>query len=74
MRDFLVAAVLLALPVLLIARQPDLGTAVLVAAVGFYVIFFAGIGWKVLVGLGCSARRACFRSGACCMTTSAGAS
>jgi rod shape determining protein RodA len=52
MRDFLVAAVLLALPVLLIARQPDLGTAVLVAAAGFYVIFFAGIGWKVLVGLG----------------------
>ncbi|MBC7803925.1 MAG: rod shape-determining protein RodA [Candidatus Parcubacteria bacterium] len=52
MRDFAVAAVLLAIPVLLIARQPDLGTAVLVAAVGFYVIFFAGIGWKVLVGLG----------------------
>ena len=52
LRDFLVAAVLLAVPVLLIARQPDLGTAVLVAAVGFYVIFFAGIGWKVLVGLG----------------------
>jgi rod shape determining protein RodA len=52
MRDFLVAAVLLALPVALIARQPDLGTAVLVAAVGFSVIFFAGIGWKVLVGLG----------------------
>ena len=52
MRDFAVAALLLALPVLLIARQPDLGTAVLVAAVGFYVIFFAGIGWKVLVGLG----------------------
>ena len=52
MRDFAVAALLLAAPVLLIARQPDLGTAVLVAAVGFYVIFFAGIGWKVLVGLG----------------------
>jgi rod shape determining protein RodA len=52
MRDFAVAALLLAIPVLLIARQPDLGTAVLVAAVGFYVIFFAGIGWKVLVGLG----------------------
>jgi rod shape determining protein RodA len=52
LRDFAVAALLLALPVLLIARQPDLGTAVLVAAVGFYVIFFAGIGWKVLVGLG----------------------
>ena len=52
LRDFAVAAVLLAVPVLLIARQPDLGTAILVAAVGFYVIFFAGIGWKVLFGLG----------------------
>jgi rod shape determining protein RodA len=52
MRDFVVAAVLLAVPVLLIARQPDLGTAVLVAATGFYVIFFAGIGWKVLAVLG----------------------
>jgi rod shape determining protein RodA len=52
MRDFAVAALLLVLPVLLIARQPDLGTAVLVAAVGFYVIFFAGIGWRVLVGMG----------------------
>ena len=52
MRDFAVAALILVVPVLLIARQPDLGTAVLVAAVGFYVIFFAGIGWKVLVALG----------------------
>jgi len=52
MRNFAVAALLLAVPVLLIARQPDLGTAVLVAAAGFYVIFFAGIGWKVLVSLG----------------------
>jgi len=52
MRDFAIAALLLAVPVLLIARQPDLGTAVLVAAAGFYVIFFAGIGWKVLAILG----------------------
>jgi len=52
LRDFAVAAVLLAVPVLLIARQPDLGTAVLVGAVGFYVIFFAGIGWRILAGLG----------------------
>ena len=52
LRDFAVAALLLALPVLLVARQPDLGTAVLIAAAGFYVIFFAGIGWKVLAGLG----------------------
>jgi rod shape determining protein RodA len=52
LRDFAVAALLLLVPVLLIARQPDLGTAVLVGAVGFYVIFFAGIGWKLLAGLG----------------------
>ena len=52
MRDFAFAAVLLAVPVLLIARQPDLGTAVLVAAAGCYVIFFAGIGWKVIAALG----------------------
>ena len=52
MREFALAALLLALPVLMIARQPDLGTAVLVAAAGFYVIFFAGIGWKVLAALG----------------------
>ena len=52
LRDFAVAALLLAVPVLLVARQPDLGTAVLIAAAGFYVIFFAGIGWKVLAGLG----------------------
>jgi len=51
LRDFAVAAVLLAVPVLLIARQPDLGTAVLVAAAGCYVIFFAGIGWKVIAAL-----------------------
>ena len=51
LRDFAVAALLLAVPVALIARQPDLGTAVLVAAAGFYVIFFAGLCWKVLVGL-----------------------
>jgi len=52
LRDFALAALLLAVPVLLIARQPDLGTAVLVGAVGFYVIFFAGVGWKLLTALG----------------------
>ena len=52
LRDFAAGALLLALPVLLIARQPDLGTAVLVAAAGFYVIFLAGIGWRVLAVLG----------------------
>jgi rod shape determining protein RodA len=49
--DYLIAAVLLMIPVGLIAKQPDLGTALLIAASGFYVLFLAGIGWKIIVGL-----------------------
>ncbi len=51
LRDFVVAAILLAIPVGLIARQPDLGTALLVFAAGFFVIFLAGLSWKVLGSL-----------------------
>ena len=51
LRDFALGAILVAVPLALIARQPDLGTAALVGATGFYVIFFAGINWKVLAGL-----------------------
>lgn len=51
LRDYAVATVLLLVPVALIARQPDLGTAILVLAAGFYVIFLAGLSWKILVGL-----------------------
>jgi len=46
--DFLVAAILMAVPVALIVKQPDLGTALLVLAAGVYVIFFAGLPWKWL--------------------------
>ncbi len=51
LRDFALGVLLLAVPVALIVRQPDLGTAALVGAVGFYVIFFAGISWRLLGGL-----------------------
>jgi rod shape determining protein RodA len=47
--DFVVATVLLALPVALIVRQPDLGTAILVLAAGLSVIFFAGLSWKLIM-------------------------
>jgi rod shape determining protein RodA len=50
-RDFVVAAIMLVVPVLLIAKQPDLGTALLITASGFYAIFLAGLSWKVLTGL-----------------------
>jgi rod shape determining protein RodA len=48
-KEFLLGVVLLAVPVALIAKQPDLGTALLVAAAGIYVIFFAGLPWKLIV-------------------------
>ncbi|MBR4877365.1 MAG: rod shape-determining protein RodA, partial [Rhodocyclaceae bacterium] len=47
--DFLIAFVLLGIPVGLIAMQPDLGTALLVTAAGLYVIFFAGLSWKLII-------------------------
>jgi len=47
--DFVAAFVLLAIPVGLVAKQPDLGTAILVLAAGLYVIFFAGLSWKLIV-------------------------
>ncbi len=46
--DFMVAALLLMLPVGLIMKQPDLGTALLVLAAGLSVIFFAGLSWKLV--------------------------
>ena len=47
--DFLVGFVILIVPVGLIAKQPDLGTAVLVFAAGFFVIYFAGLSFKLIV-------------------------
>ena len=47
--DFIIAGALLLLPVGLVARQPDLGTAILVLSGGLYVIFFAGLSWRLIV-------------------------
>jgi rod shape determining protein RodA len=48
--NYAVAAVMLVIPVALIARQPDLGTAVLITAAGFFVLFLAGLSWRVITG------------------------
>jgi len=47
--DFVMATVLLAVPVGLIMKQPDLGTSLLVLAAGLSVIFFAGLSWKLII-------------------------
>jgi rod shape determining protein RodA len=47
---FLAGGALLLLPFLLILRQPDLGTALMIGASGFYLLFFAGLPWKVIFG------------------------
>jgi rod shape determining protein RodA len=47
--DYLVAGILLALPVGLIMKQPDLGTALLVSMAGAAVIFFAGLPWRLVL-------------------------
>jgi rod shape determining protein RodA len=47
--DFLLAGLILAVPSALILRQPDLGTALLVVASGLFVIFLAGLSWKLLI-------------------------
>jgi len=47
--DYVVAGVLLAVPVGLIMRQPDLGTSLLVLAAGLAVLFFAGLSWKLVI-------------------------
>ena len=55
LRNYLVAALMLVAPVALIARQPDLGTAILIMASGCYVIFLAGLPWRIIIALGVAA-------------------
>jgi rod shape determining protein RodA len=47
--DFAVAGALLLLPVGLVVKQPDLGTAILILSGGLYVIYFAGLSWKLIL-------------------------
>ena len=46
---FVVAGLILLLPVALVVRQPDLGTSILILSAGVFVIFFAGLSWKLIV-------------------------
>lgn len=48
----IVSALLIIVPVVMIARQPDLGTAVIVGAAGFTVLFMAGLRWRLMICIG----------------------
>jgi rod shape determining protein RodA len=49
MAEWVIAGVILLVPFLMVAKQPDLGTAVLILSAGLYVLFFAGLSWKLIV-------------------------
>lgn len=50
-RHLLAGTLITAIPFLLIAKQPDLGTALLVACSGVFALFLSGLRWKIIVGL-----------------------
>lgn len=48
--DFFIGGLILLVPVGLIMKQPDLGTSLLISASGFYIIFLAGLNWRIILG------------------------
>ncbi|MDD1605308.1 MAG: rod shape-determining protein RodA [Methylococcaceae bacterium] len=50
-KQLFIASILILVPTLLIAKQPDLGTAILVASSGAGVLFFAGLSWWYITGI-----------------------
>jgi len=62
-KQFFIAALLIVFPTLLIAKQPDLGTSLLVASSGAAVLFFAGLSWRFMIAKATSSTiiRGCFR-------------
>jgi rod shape determining protein RodA len=50
-KDLSISFILVLIPAMLIARQPDLGTAILVGSAGAFVLFLAGIRWRIMLSL-----------------------
>ena len=48
-KELIVAAIIIAVPTLLIMKQPDLGTSILIASSGIFVVFLVGISWKIII-------------------------
>jgi len=51
LKNYLIAVIFVVVPVGLIARQPDLGTAALIFSSGCYVLFLAGLSWRIIAGV-----------------------
>ncbi len=49
-RRLLIATLLIIIPALMIAKQPDLGTSLLVASAGIFVLFLSGVRWRIIIG------------------------
>lgn len=48
-KDFIIAGILLLVPVALVMKQPDLGTSLLILSSGLYVLYFAGLSWRLIL-------------------------
>lgn len=54
-RPVLLATILMLVPTVLIAKQPDLGTALLISSAGFIALFLAGLNWRYIAGIAVAA-------------------
>ncbi|RJX71677.1 rod shape-determining protein RodA [Vibrio sinensis] len=54
LQTLVASLVMVFIPTILIAKQPDLGTSILIAASGVFVIFLSGISWKIIIGAACA--------------------
>lgn len=46
--NHLIAIAIILFPMVLVLKQPDLGTSLMLAATGFVVIFFSGLSWRII--------------------------
>jgi rod shape determining protein RodA len=53
-KTIIIGLLMVVVPAILIAKQPDLGTSILIAASGIFVIFLAGISWSIILGAACA--------------------
>ncbi|MFD2179407.1 peptidoglycan glycosyltransferase MrdB [Veronia pacifica] len=49
MKSLLIGLMLVFVPTIMIAKQPDLGTSILIAASGVFVLFLSGVSWRIIL-------------------------